>query len=166
MSGEAKLSKQDLEQVTHTLANACGSVPDDDPVLLPKIHALIAQQGNAAVPMPKAPVGLTIPSAGWPACSKTSGCTRRPVDKLKAHPAAEGFPGPVPADAPRVTKTVTIDTAVPDWHSTGLYAAPGEALTVTLPASAVHARLGLRIGCHTRWRRPCPRRTLTYSRSA
>jgi hypothetical protein len=38
---------------------------------------------------------------------------------------------------------------VPDWHSTGLYAPPGAAITVTLPAEAVARRLTLRIGAHT-----------------
>jgi hypothetical protein len=38
---------------------------------------------------------------------------------------------------------------VPDWHSTGLYAAPGALITVTLPAEAVTKKLALRIGAHS-----------------
>lgn len=66
-----------------------------------------------------------------------------------AHPAAEAFPGPVPADAPRVERTITIDTSVPRWRSTGLYAPPGGTIECKLPKSALAAGLKLRIGAHT-----------------
>ena len=69
---------------------------------------------------------------------------------MRAHPSAADFPGPVPADAPRLERSFTIDTDVPRWHSTGLYAAPGELVTVTLPAEA--ATIGgfqVRVGAHT-----------------
>ena len=59
-----------------------------------------------------------------------------PAEEIKALPAAEGYPGAVPADAPRVTRTVSIDTTVPRWHSTGLYAAAGELIGVEIPAAA------------------------------
>jgi len=71
-----------------------------------------------------------------------------PADQVKAYPAAADFPGLPPAEAPRIERTVTVDTHVPRWHSTGLYAAPGEVITVTVPAEAANARLKLRIGCH------------------
>ncbi|MGL6197266.1 MAG: M60 family metallopeptidase, partial [Thermoguttaceae bacterium] len=90
------------------------------------------------------------------------------TDSLTANPSGSVFPGPVSSDAKRVTRTVKIDTSVPDWHSTGLYAAPGEVITVKIPESAVAATsanandapnrgrrrggvegLSLRIGNHT-----------------
>jgi hypothetical protein len=49
----------------------------------------------------------------------------------------------------RAVKKLEVDTGIPDWHSTGLYAAPGEVLEVTLPESAAGKGLGLRIGAHT-----------------
>lgn len=147
--GQASLSKGDLAQVSATLTNAAGSVPGDDKILLPRVHALIAGQGAAAVPMPKHPLGLDNPIGRIACVVENVEMHRTPVEKLKANPAAEGFPGAVPADAKRVDRTVEVDTSVPGWHSTGLYAAPGEAIEVTLPASAVSAGLGLRIGSHT-----------------
>jgi hypothetical protein len=71
-----------------------------------------------------------------------------PPDQVRAVPAAADFPGTPPADAPRVERTVVVDTSIPRWHSTGLYAAPGEIITATVPASATKAKLRLRIGCH------------------
>ncbi|RYD33289.1 MAG: hypothetical protein EOP87_11260, partial [Verrucomicrobiaceae bacterium] len=58
-----------------------------------------------------------------------------PREVLLPHPSAEDFPGKVSAKAPRVEKEVAIDTAVANWHPTGLYAAPGEVITVRVPAS-------------------------------
>ena len=56
----------------------------------------------------------------------------------------------MPRTAPRIaSRTVAIDTAVPQWHSTGLYAAPGEPIRVSLPPEAVDKGFGVRIGCHT-----------------
>lgn len=71
-----------------------------------------------------------------------------PPDQVHANPAAADFPGTPAADAPRIERTVVVDTSVPRWHSTGLYAAPGEIITATIPTDAVHAKLRLRIGCH------------------
>ena len=71
-----------------------------------------------------------------------------PPEQVTAHPAAEDFPGAVPADAPRITRVIEIDARVPRWHSTGLYAAPGEVITVSVPDEATREKLEVRIGCH------------------
>lgn len=97
-----------------------------------------------------------------------------PVDKVKAHPAAKAFPGAVDIKAKRVKKAVEIRTDRPgwrnkgiyadsrkkDWQSTGLYAAPGEVITVTVTEKATDAGLSVRIGAHSdllwrhnKWRR-------------
>ena len=94
-----------------------------------------------------------------------------PPESVHAHPLAADFPGPVPADAPRLTRTLTINTSEPRghstgrysqpdrprWHSTGLYAAPGELVTVTVPSSVARTeRLNVRVGAHSdaNWKRP------------
>ena len=53
-------------------------------------------------------------------------------NEVHALAAASNFPGGVSSQAPRGEHMVTIDTAVPGWHSLGLYAPPGEKVTVTL----------------------------------
>lgn len=68
---------------------------------------------------------------------------------VRPNPAAALFPGGVPASAPRVTRDIVIDPRVLGWHSTGLYAAPGERITVTVPQQAADAGFAVRIGCHT-----------------
>ncbi|MBN9520957.1 M60 family metallopeptidase [bacterium] len=87
-----------------------------------------------------------------------------PPDRLAADPAAGAFPGTVAKGAPRVKgRTVTVRTGAPGyvcdghgvsakadvWHSTGVYAAPGEVVRVGIPAELAGKGLGVRIGAHT-----------------
>jgi hypothetical protein len=54
-----------------------------------------------------------------------------PPRDVRAHPSSVAFPGPVgPNRAGAVT--IEIDPSVPGWHTTGLYAPPGELITVTV----------------------------------
>ena len=84
------------------------------------------------------------------------------AEQVKAHPASAEFPGAIADDVKRIKKNVVIFTNRPGWrnhgiygqanrkdmHSTGLYAAPGEIITVTVPAKAAKAGLSIRIGVH------------------
>lgn len=82
-----------------------------------------------------------------------------PVDKILAHRTAEGVYGAIPEDAPRVSKTISfnvtqkgIDTRGNDsviWLSTGLYAVPGE--IVTVDASSSVRSLGLKVKINGDW---------------
>jgi hypothetical protein len=71
-----------------------------------------------------------------------------PPAQVRPHPAAEDFPGAPSPSAPRVTRKIQLDTRVPRWHSTGLYAAPGEQVSVIVPPQAAGRGLRVRIGCH------------------
>lgn len=66
--------------------------------------------------------------------------------------AADSFPGAPSEDAPRLENvSVSIKSAIPDWNSTGLYAAPGEPITVTISNDLLKKlpkQLGVRIGAH------------------
>ncbi len=73
-----------------------------------------------------------------------------PVDQVRANPAAAAFPGEVkPGAAPMKDFRFAVDLNLPRWQFTGLYAAAGEKVVVTLPADAVEKGLSIRIGCHT-----------------
>ena len=65
----------------------------------------------------------------------------------KVEPTAADFPGPVPADAPRIEVSMTLPVDRAQWVSTGLYAAPGEEIRVT--TSVAMANVDLQIGCHS-----------------
>jgi hypothetical protein len=85
-----------------------------------------------------------------------------PPAEVTAHPAANDFPGAVPTAAAPVTVTRMIDATYggrtnrlggnsdrPVWRSTGLYAAPGARVTVTVPSGATGAGLTALIGSWT-----------------
>ena len=57
---------------------------------------------------------------------------RAQLGDTRAHPSASAFPGPVPDDAPRITQRIEFNDAIPGWRSTGLYAPPGEPITVRI----------------------------------
>jgi N-terminal domain of M60-like peptidases len=60
--------------------------------------------------------------------------------------------GEIPVGSPRVTKNMTFNissaNAQSQWLSTGLYAAPGETITVTVPASLVNQGWEIKISSH------------------
>jgi hypothetical protein len=86
-----------------------------------------------------------------------------PADRVEAHPAGDDFPGPVNAGAERVTASLTVDgdyagyptafafsgAEAPVWRSTGLYAAPGDTITVRIDERFTRAGVGVRIGAHS-----------------
>ena len=86
-----------------------------------------------------------------------------PADELPAHPGHVEFPGEVPANASRVSRTVTIDgnqSGLPSEFgysgarshlrvSTGLYAAPGEVVSITIPTGILDSGTFVLIGAHS-----------------
>ncbi len=69
-------------------------------------------------------------------------------EKVPAHPSAQDLFGEIPAKAARITSNVTIDPSIVRWHSTGMYAAPGELVTLHFPESWVNKGLKVHISGH------------------
>ncbi len=67
----------------------------------------------------------------------------------KVDPSATSFPGPVPSTARRATKSVLIPVHDAQWASTGVYAAPGETISLSVPETLRDAGLTLQIGVHS-----------------
>jgi len=140
----------EIAQATWSLTQAARSLPPDEPVLLPRLKQLEKELAGGAVPTPEKPLKTrTDALARLVLTLQLEEMKKLPLEKLSAHPAAAAFPGGVPADAPRVERTLSIETRIPRWHSTGLYAAPGELINITLPESAAGKSLRVRIGAHT-----------------
>jgi len=146
--GSKPLSERDADRCVRTVQTAARALPPDDTRLLPRLAKLREQHADALAPTRKRPLKKSNVLGRLLMRIDLDRLDRLPAHEVEAHPAAAAFPGPVPADAPRVRRTLTIDTAASGWHSTGLYAAPGEVVTVTAPASAADKGLYVRIGCH------------------
>lgn len=144
-----KLGKDDLTQASAALTLAAQSLSADDKTFLPKLKALRSQPGVNTTPTAKAPVKADQLAARVLVSLDGRELETLPPAQLKAHPSAATFPGPVPADAKRETATVMVNPKIPGWHSTGLYAAPGEVVTVRVPASSANAGWKIRIGAHS-----------------
>ncbi|MCP5534289.1 MAG: hypothetical protein H7A49_09335 [Akkermansiaceae bacterium] len=71
-----------------------------------------------------------------------------PPGEVPAHARAAEFFGEVPANARRITRTISIDPKSELWHSTGLYAAPGEVVTVKVPDAWTNRGLRVRLSGH------------------
>lgn len=145
---KSKLTSDEQRQALHTLAAALSALPAQDELLLARLRRLRDRHAEPIIPTAKKPIrsgdGLRRLFAAWDVQQMNT----LPTEKLTAHPAAEVFPGPVPAAARPVNKTVTVDTRIPGWHSTGLYAIPGRPIQIELSAAAAEQGLSLRIGCH------------------
>lgn len=145
----AKADDAKQTQISATLGLAIRSVPPADPLFRAKLDLLKKASGSTAnFPTPKRPLGTKDSLARLLFTMEVETLHALPPDKTPAHPAADGFPGKVPANAPRVTKKISLNTAVPGWHSLGLYAVPGQLITLTSPGSVKDAGYKLRIGSH------------------
>jgi hypothetical protein len=134
-----------------------------DPLRVRLSKAIAGAEGKIPVPMPKKAVGPTDPNGRLLLGITTQLAMDLPPELTKAHPASAGFPGVVPAKAERVTKKVsfTVDSTgyicngvgvsanADIWHSTGLYAAPGEIITVELPPEVKGQGFAVQIGSHS-----------------
>ncbi len=148
-ASDAKLKPDEVAQASWTLTHAARSVPPEDTLLLPRLRRLEQAHSASAVPTPQKPLTMKEPLARVLLTLQVNELQAAPPERVKAHPAATAFPGAVPEKAERVTRSIEVNTAIPAWHSTGLYAAPGEAITIEVPAEAAGKGLHVRIGAHS-----------------
>ena len=162
-TGRRTLAQSEIDQAQSTLTIASRCLPADDVLLAPRLQAFLMSFERDRWPTDKHPVGKFDVVARLVATLFVTEHNRTPAESVRAHPAAADFPGSVPADALRLTRTLTIDATephghatgpygwprAPRWHSTGLYAAPGDLVTVTVPTRVANDGLFVRVGAHS-----------------
>lgn len=137
----------DLAQAAQTLALIVGAVPSDE-AFAARVASL-CQNAASIVPSKETPVTNAAPLVRLKMTLDARAMKKLPPEKITANPASVSFPGPLPTNAPRLAgQEVAVDTAIPDWHGTGLYAPPGEVITVVLPPGVENKNLAVRIGAH------------------
>ncbi len=148
-AGERVLSGEERQQIAATVTMAAEAVWHEEASFRPQLETLLDASTTSIVPSPDRPIRQHDALERLIVALQSTRLRQTPAGEVQAHPAAETFPGAVPHDAPRETRTLEIDTRIPRWHSTGLYAAPGDHLTVRVDESAAGRGLGIRIGVHT-----------------
>ncbi len=117
----------DLTLGLNLLKRIYEALPPGDP-LAKRLDAAIEGQMQELSPTPQTPI-----SGFWEQALLSRESTileETPLDEIEKHRTADDVFGEVPDDAPRVTAVVMVDPAVTRWHSTGLYLAPGDLVTV------------------------------------
>lgn len=148
-SVESPLSAEEFDQASSAIGVALSAQPAGGTAFIDAVRAALGAI-PAAVPSQKEPL-LAANAVAERARLALEVRLAQVVDPgvVRAHPAAATFPGAVPALAPRVKWEIGIDPKSWGWHSTGLYAAPGEKVIVTVPRQVAGAGFSVRIGCHT-----------------
>ena len=151
VAGRRTLTDSEIDQALDSLVLTSNCLPLDDALLAPRLHELVgSDERNRRWPSAEQPVGKADVVARLASVLFVLEQNRTPPESARAHPRAADFPGPVPDNAPRITRSLTINTTIPRWHSTGLYAVPGELVTVTVPAKVAKASgFHVRVGAHS-----------------
>ena len=142
----AGFSAGDLDRAGVLFGRLPAALGDDDPIVKLLDQLFVDAVGDIS-PTPATPV-----SSAWEQgllWRELALLEATPVAEVTAHRTADGVMGEVPADAPRVSLAVTVDPSWTRWHSTGAYAAPGELVTVTIPAELAAAGFVARISGNT-----------------
>ena len=159
-AGSRTLTGKELDQASATLDRTARCLPPNDSLFAPRLAGVIqgAEWPSADNPVDNYEVIRRLAATMYVIEQR-----RTPAESVRAHPAAADFPGSVPDDAPRIARSLTIDTfarrhSIGPWgsplaplrHSTGLYAAPGEPVTVTVPAAAAESgAVQVLVGAHS-----------------
>jgi hypothetical protein len=140
---DTTLTAADWSQIVASLELVLGCLPEEQAAMFSELHKLIDRQ---VVPTKQKPVvgaqqpldrlAMLFQTQRYMHSQNKNGLPEELV--VPKFDAATEFPGDIPADAKRVSRTVEIDTIIPDWHSTGLYAAPGDVITITIPEGAAN----------------------------
>ena len=134
-------------QVVKTLSELANGLPSGvRPDLHARLSALAARPEANAQPSPERPLDAESPLARLAVLLRKNAWLACPEKVWPADPAASVYPGLTRPGTPSVTRTVPVDLAVPRWHSTGVYAPAGQALTVRIDAAAAKLGLKVRVG--------------------
>lgn len=144
------------DQLGGVLSSAVSAVPANDKRLLAPLEEWLGDR-ELANPTARDPLGPEEVAERLAIVIRHRRNAALPPSEVRAAPTAAIFPGSVPDSAKRRRGArVNIAGVRGERVSTGLYAAPGEVITVKVDAATVALDLRLRIGAHSDrlWNRP------------
>ena len=119
-TGTEKLSKQETAQAERTLSAAVRSVPPEDALFLPRLGVLRTRPAAMEFPRPDKKLNADRVLARVLIGQDLALLQAASPVRIRAHPAAEAFPGSVPANAERVRgRSVTVDNTNPQRAAEG-----------------------------------------------
>ncbi len=148
-TGPRRLNERASAQAGWTLSAAITSLPAGEREFLTRVRRTFENCPPQPVPTREHPLRVEQGLARAQTALELKDLQALPPERVRAHPGAANFPGPVSRRARRVSKKVRLEAPWPGWHGTGLYAPPGGLITVKLPKRATGRGLKLRIGAHT-----------------
>lgn len=132
-----------------TISRTVQSIRNDDQLFFPELQSMLEQElGQVVIPSFRKKVRSKNALARLQVALNTRLAIGQAINELTASPLAEEFPKQPPARAQSTEKTLSINTKISRWHSTGLFARAGDVVTVTVPKNATSAGLSVRVGCH------------------
>jgi hypothetical protein len=161
--GTREMTVESLELALTSATSAVDFLPLSEQAFFDCARQLSEAVGPV-VPTPEEPfVPADRPVEAFSAHVEARFALESPADEVQPHPAAESFPGLPDATAKTVSATLSIDAnyqGLPEenwyagarkagWRSTGLYAAPGAIITVSIDAEHTDAGLEVSIGSHS-----------------
>ena len=135
-------------QAVETIIAAYRSLPADDALFLKSLKQTLALRTPQTLAQFSLADQKLDPTYRLITTMEVDSERNLPIEKMKASPSAASFPGSVNSPE-RVKAAVLIDPAIPEWHSTGLYAAPGEIVAIEFPEEYAKKGFSIRIGAHT-----------------
>ncbi len=149
--GGPALTAEQMKQGTNAIQIAMAAQPPDRSNLKAAVLAALGTAGaDTVVPTAQAPLMADKHAAQRLRLGMETRVLRLAAGEgVAAHPAHEAFPGKVSEGAPRVSGEIKVSPSIPGWTSTGLYAAAGDTITVTLPEKLADKGYAVRIGCHS-----------------
>lgn len=139
--------KEVRQQVSKTLSELMNGLPSGVRAdVYAKLSEIARHPEANRQPSPEHPLGAEALFARLAVLSRKNAWQAAPEKVWPADPAAAVYPGLVKPGTPSIVREVPVDLAIPKWHSTGVYAPAGQALTVKIPEAAVKLGLKVRIG--------------------
>jgi len=143
------LSLGDIATATSTVERSLAHQSAFGSSLANQIANLAASEPGGGIPTVKNPVTTDKPFSRLKAWIDSKRYAHLSPREIKADPSAAYFPGAVENSVERINRSMIIDTSIPSWHGTGMYAAPGETIYIHIPEGTVRGGLSVRIGAHT-----------------
>jgi len=143
------LSLSDIATATSTVERSLAHQSAFGSTLGNEIANLAGAEPGGGIPSEKTPITTDKPFSRLKAWIDSRRYTHLSPREMKADPSAAVFPGAVDNAIARTKRSIVIDTSIPSWHGTAMYAAPGETVYIQIPENATGAGLSVRIGAHT-----------------